>query len=292
MRYTEAAGDSECAIAQALGVVGDWWTLLVVRDVAGGRHRFDELQAELGVSRKVLAERLGSLVEHGVLTKRIYEQHPPRYEYHLTAAGEGLMPVLIALQNWGTRFVLGDGSLTATASPASVETTRLQHLVGTRIPPLSLAGASGEPRDPVSDAEWTVLYCYPGAYANSASYPVGWSDIPGTTGCTLESVTYRNRLADFARRGADVIGVSTQRPDEQAAFAAKERIAFPLVSDQDLRLTGALRLPTFRAAGADRLKRATLLVRHDREIRGVLYPIDDPAGSVDDALTLLDSVSG
>jgi peroxiredoxin len=133
-----------------------------------------------------------------------------------------------------------------------------------------------------------VLYCYPGAYAESAAYPVGWGEIPGARGCTLESVTYRDRLGDFADRGAEVVGVSTQRPDEQAAFAAKERIRFPLVSDQDLRMAAALRLPTFRAAGADRLKRATLVVRHDREIRGVLYPISDPAGSVDDALRLLD----
>ena len=287
MKYTEVA-DSDCAIAQALGVVGDWWTLLVVRDVAGGVCRFDELQRELGVSRKVLAERLAALVEHGVLEKVPYQQHPPRHEYRLTSAGQGLMPVLIALQEWGTRWVLGDGSLTATATPGATETQRVRQLVGTRIPPLELAGAGDVARDPVGDAQWTVLYCYPGAYAESAAYPVGWGEIPGARGCTLESVTYRDRLGDFADRGAEVVGVSTQRPDEQAAFAAKERIRFPLVSDQDLRMAAALRLPTFRAAGADRLKRATLVVRHDREIRGVLYPISDPAGSVDDALRLLD----
>jgi DNA-binding HxlR family transcriptional regulator len=72
MRHS-AFSDAECAIAQALAVVGDWWTLLVVRDMVGGIHRFDELQAELGVSRKVLAERLVSLVEHGVLDKRLYQ---------------------------------------------------------------------------------------------------------------------------------------------------------------------------------------------------------------------------
>lgn len=287
VRYTDVA-DSECAIAQALGVVGDWWTLLVVRDIAGGLCRFDDLQRELGVSRKVLSERLAALVEHGVLEKAPYQQHPPRYEYHLTRAGQGLMPVLIALQEWGTRWVLGDGSLTATSTPGATETKRVRRLVGTRIPPLKLVGGASGTRDPIGDAEWTVLYCYPGAYADAASYPLGWADIPGTRGCTLESVTYRDRLGDFADRGAEVVGVSTQRPDEQTAFATKERIQFPLVSDQDLRLAAALRLPTFRAAGADRLKRATLVVRHDREIRGVLYPITDPAGSVDDALALLD----
>jgi DNA-binding HxlR family transcriptional regulator/peroxiredoxin len=288
MRHSSFS-DAECAIAQALAVVGDWWTLLVVRDVVAGIHRFDELQAELGVSRKVLAERLVSLVEHGVLDKRLYQPHPPRYEYHLTPAGQGLVPVLVALQDWGSRFVLGDGSLTATGEPSSVEARRVRHLVGTKIPPITLIDASGAPRDPVAEAGWTVLYCYPGAYATIAAYPSGWAGIPGTRGCTLESVTYRDRIADFANRGARVTGVSTQRPDEQAAFAAKERISFPLMSDQELRLSAALRLPTFRAAGADRLKRLTLLVRGDREIRGVLYPLPDPAGSVDDALALLDA---
>ena len=290
MRYSEIA-DTECAIAQALGVVGDWWTLLVIRDVAGGRHRFDELQSELGVSRKVLAERLSALVDNGVLEKRRYEQHPPRFEYHLTRAGEGLMPVLVALQEWGTRFVLGDGTVTATAPAASAESDRMRQLVGTRLPTVTLVGLDGEPTDPVADADWTVLYCYPGAYAEAASYPVGWGDIPGTRGCTLESVTFRNRLEEFTARGAHVVGVSTQRPDEQAAFVAKERIGFPVVSDQDLRLAASLRLPTFRAAGTDRLKRATLLVSRDRTIRGVLFPIPDPAGSVGDVLTLLDTVA-
>ena len=288
MRYSEIA-DSECAIAQALGVVGDWWTLLVVRDVAGGRHRFDELQAELGLSRKVLAERLAALVDHGVLEKREYQRNPPRFEYHLTTAGAGLMPVLIALQDWGTRFVLGDGSLTATGGPRSMETKRVRHLVGQRVPEMVLTSPDGSQSDPITDSEWTVLYCFPGAYAQASSYPPGWGEIPGTRGCTLESVTYRNRLADFAARGATVVGVSTQRPDEQGAFKKKERIPFALLSDQELKLTASLRLPTFRAAGADRLKRLTLLVRRDREIRGVLYPIPDAAGSVDDALALVEA---
>ncbi len=287
MRYTDLS-DAECAIAQALGVVGGWWTLLVVRDVAGGVRRFDELQAELGLSRKVLAERLAFLVEQGVLDKRPYRSRPPRYEYHLTTAGQGLVPVLVALQDWGSRFVLGDGSLTATGRPRSMETRRVRRLVGARIPSLMLAASSGKRRDPVAGTGWTIIYCYPGAYAARADYPSGWGEIPGARGCTLESVTYRDRLGDFASRGTRVVGVSTQRPEEQAAFAATERIGFPLLSDQDLQLAAALRLPTFRAAGADRLKRMTLLVRSDREIRGVLFPISDPARSVEDALALVD----
>ncbi|MEU5090056.1 winged helix-turn-helix transcriptional regulator [Streptomyces sp. NPDC021356] len=293
MRYTEL-GDPDCAIAQALTVVGDPWTLLLIRDVAGGTHQFDALRDGLGISRKVLAERLKGLVADGVLEKRLYSPHPPRYEYHLTPAGRGLLPVLVALQDWGARHVMGDGALSATSTTDSAETRRVHALVGRGLPPLELAGPGGVPVDPVSaDRAWTVLYCFPGAYAPGGhDYPPGWGGIPGTRGCTLESCTYRDRMADFAERDARVHGVSTQRPDQLAAFAEHERIAFPLLSDADLQLAAALRLPTFRAGGVDRLKRLTLVLDSSRTVRGVLYPLDDPAGSVDDALALVDSLAG
>ncbi|GAA4202521.1 winged helix-turn-helix transcriptional regulator [Actinocatenispora rupis] len=291
MRYSELAGD-DCAIAQALGVVGDWWTLLVVRDVAGGTHRFDALAAGLGVSRKVLAQRLAALVDHGVLATRRYSEHPPRHEYHLTAAGQGLLPVLIALQNWGTRYVSGDGSLTATGAEGSAEVRHAHALVGTRVPELRL-GHGSDGLDPVAGTPWTVLYCFPGAYPpDTQGYPPGWSAIPGAPGCTLESRTYRDRAGEFERRGVSVRGVSTQRVDQLDAFAEYEGIRFPLLSDAELGLAAALRLPTFRAAGVDRLKRLTLLVDRGRTVRGVLYPVADPAGSVGDALTLLDALDG
>jgi DNA-binding HxlR family transcriptional regulator/peroxiredoxin len=287
MRNHELA-DTECAIAQAAAQVGDWWTLLIVRDVVVGLHRFDDLQAELGISRKVLAERLSSLVSNGVLEKRLYQARPPRYEYHLTPVGRGLVPVLVVLQDWGSRYVMGDGSLTATSGQRSLEARRVRRLVGSRVPQLTLSDTRGTRRDPVSDAAWTVIYCCPGAYASSDAYPLGWGEIPGATGCTPESTTFRDRFDEFVRLNAQVVGVSTQRPEEQAAFAAKARLPFPLLSDQELQLAAALRLPTFRAGGTDRLKRLTLIVAADREIRHVLYPVPDPVGSVDDALRLLE----
>lgn len=114
--------------------------------------------------------------------------------------------------------------------------------------------------------------------------------VPGAAGCTLESCTYRDRLPEFEERGARVYGVSTQRPDQLATLAEHAGITFPLLSDADLRLT-ALRLPTFRASGLDRLKRLTLLIDAERTVRGVLCPVPDPAGSVGDALALLDEVA-
>jgi DNA-binding HxlR family transcriptional regulator/peroxiredoxin len=279
---------ADCAIAQAAAVAGEWWTLLIVRDIAGGIHRFDGLQAELAISRKVLAERLAALVADGVLERRLYQARPPRHEYHLTPSGRGLVPVLIALQDWGSRFVLGDGTLTASSGPRSAEARRMRSLPGVCVPPLALPASTGPARDPVAESRWTVVFCYPGAYAASSAYPEGWSEIPGAAGCTLEAATFRDRIGEFAARDAAVVGVSTQRPGEQAAFAAKARISYPLLSDQELRLAAALRLPTFRVCGRDNLKRLTLIVGRDRGIRHVLYPITDPVASVEQALALLE----
>ncbi|MFB6620166.1 winged helix-turn-helix transcriptional regulator [Streptomyces sp. NPDC085524] len=278
-------GDADCSIAQALEVVGDWWTLLIVRDTARGLHRFDELQRELGMSRKVLTERLKLLVEAGVLSREPYQERPVRHEYRLTPRGRGLLPVLVALQDWGDAWILGEGEMTATTQEASKEAERVHALRGTRMPELLLPDRFGELRDPVADTPFTVLYCFPAAYARAESYPPGWAGIPGAKGCTFESCTYRDQLAEFTAAGATVHGVSTQRPDEQREFAEKEGLRFPLLSDAELGLTAALRLPTFRAAGTSRLKRLTLVLDRERVVREVIYPIRDIEASVAAALT-------
>lgn len=268
--------DDDCGVAHALGVLGDAWSVLVLRDVARGHGRFDRLIAESGISRKVLAQRLASLMEAEVLEKVRYQEHPDRFEYHLTARGRAALPVLAALQEWGDTWVLGDGTTTATAAADGAEAHRVSALVGTRVPRLRA--------DPVTDAAYTVVYCYPGT-----ALP-GIDAVPGGPGCSLESCTYRDRLGEFAELDAAVVGVSTQRPDEQAAFARANGIGFPLVSDADLELAAALRLPTFRHSGATRLKRLTLVVDADRVVRGTLFPVRDVTGSVEDALTLVRSL--
>lgn len=275
-------GDENCAVAQSLDVVGDAWTLLIVRDVARGLHRFDQLQHELGLSRKVLTERLHLLVDAEVLARSPYQDRPPRYDYRLTPRGRALLPVLVALQDWGDTWLLGPGEYSATADETSREAERMHALVGTRVPDLLLTDAGGQPRDPVAGP--TVLYCFPGAFARPESYPPGWGTVPGAVGCTLESRTYQSRLAEFTAAGATVHGVSTQRPDEQRAFAEAEGLDFPLLSDASLDLTAALRLPTLRAGGTTRLKRLTLVIGPDRVVGTVLYPIPDIAESIDAAL--------
>lgn len=94
-----------CPIARSLNVIGDWWTLLVVRDVALGISRFDALQDSLGISRKVLSQRLATLCEHGIVERTPYQDNPPRYDYRLTQKGLELGPLMAAMGTWGNRWV-------------------------------------------------------------------------------------------------------------------------------------------------------------------------------------------
>ena len=97
----------QCSIARALEVVGERWTLLVLRDVFLGVHRFDELTASLGVTRTVLTHRLRKLVDEGVLERRRYQQRPDRFSYHPTEKGRALLPVLVSLLRWGDAHYAG-----------------------------------------------------------------------------------------------------------------------------------------------------------------------------------------
>jgi len=96
-----------CSIARSLDVVGEWWTLLIIRDAFRGTRRFDDFQASLGVARSVLTARLKKLTDAGVLDKRQYSEHPPRYEYRLTEKGRALFPVVTALLRWGDDWAAG-----------------------------------------------------------------------------------------------------------------------------------------------------------------------------------------
>lgn len=96
-----------CSVAATLEVVGDPWTLLILRDAFAGMRRFEQWQENLGVARNVLAARLKSLVGHGVLERRPYSEHPPRCEYVLTAKGKDLLGVLLTMSAWGDQHIYG-----------------------------------------------------------------------------------------------------------------------------------------------------------------------------------------
>ncbi|MFN8216162.1 MAG: helix-turn-helix domain-containing protein [Solirubrobacterales bacterium] len=96
-----------CSVAKSLEVIGERWSLLIVRDVMNGNRRFGEMQESLGIARNVLSARLQRLVDEGILERRAYQASPPRHEYFLTEKGLDLWPALIALLHWGDRYSAG-----------------------------------------------------------------------------------------------------------------------------------------------------------------------------------------
>jgi DNA-binding HxlR family transcriptional regulator/peroxiredoxin len=284
VRRSSFAPEPDCAIAQSLGVIGDGWELLIVRDLARGLDRFDQFADSLHNSRKVLTERLTGLLDSGIVERSAYQDRPTRYAYRLTPRGRALLPVLVALQDWGDRWLLGDGSLTGTNDADEPPAHRIHDLVGRPVPQLTLPSIAGTALDVIDpDSRATVLFGYP-ATGRPTPLPDGWSEIAGASGCTLENRLFAARYDDFAARGIAVRGVSTQRTDEQEAFAKSEEIPHILLSDLELELTAALRLPTFRAGGYERLKRVVLVIGNDRIVKAVRYPVADIADAVDWAL--------
>lgn len=128
--------DQNCSIAQALEVLGDWWTLLVVREAFLGTRRFADFETRLGISKNILTARLGHLVEHGVLERIDAGVHGTRYEYALTPMGKDLATVMTALRQWADRWIYGEGN-----EPVLLVDRR----TGETIPRLRINDASGAP---------------------------------------------------------------------------------------------------------------------------------------------------
>jgi len=123
-----------CPVAEALDVIGEWWTLLVIRDVFRGIRRFDALQESLGIARNILTQRLRALVAAGVLEKRAYAERPARYEYRLTEKGRALFPVLVTLMQWGNRW-----------APVEEPARLVDAATGREVTPLLVDALNGEP---------------------------------------------------------------------------------------------------------------------------------------------------
>jgi DNA-binding HxlR family transcriptional regulator len=105
MLKREYEGQESCSVARTLEIVGERWTWLIVRDAFLGLTRFDEFRTSLGIARNVLADRLGRLVEEGILERVPYQERPLRHEYRLTKKGEELFTALNAIRQWGDRYV-------------------------------------------------------------------------------------------------------------------------------------------------------------------------------------------
>jgi DNA-binding HxlR family transcriptional regulator len=138
-----------CSIALALELVGDRWTLLVVRDVALGHHRFDELLESLGIASNVLTDRLNRLVDADVLNRVRYSQRPERFEYQLTAKGMELGVALLALMHWGDRHLSDKPPLVARRrSDRSALSVRIVAKDARPSPPTSSSSARPGPESP------------------------------------------------------------------------------------------------------------------------------------------------
>jgi DNA-binding HxlR family transcriptional regulator len=129
----------QCSLARGLELIGDWWTPLIIRDLQLGVDRFDALAEDLGISRNLLATRLSHLVEHGIVARRRYREHPPRDRYILTEAGRAFVPVLMALTAWGDQWATPEGG------PPLVY---LHHRCGRQFTPTVSCDACGDPITP------------------------------------------------------------------------------------------------------------------------------------------------
>jgi len=145
-RQPDTSHDAACSIARALDVVGDRWSILILRDSFRGIRRFEEIRRDLGIPRAVLSDRLAALVASGVLARRQYLDHPPRHEYRLTDMGRELSPILVALMQWGDRWLSEDGPPTVLVhEPCGTEVDLHFHCraCGVDFGPTEIAGHPG-----------------------------------------------------------------------------------------------------------------------------------------------------
>ncbi|MBV7395758.1 winged helix-turn-helix transcriptional regulator [Mameliella sediminis] len=136
---TRTAIDDDCGIAQALNVVGEWRTLLVLRNLFNGMRTFDAMQAHLGISTSVLAARLKTLTEAGVIEKHPSPHDGRSHEYRLTEKGLDLYPVLVSLLHWGEKWSPGAGG---------PRMTLVERATGAPVRPMSVTAQDGRPLDP------------------------------------------------------------------------------------------------------------------------------------------------
>ena len=170
--------------------------------------------------------------------------------------------------------------------PAPEDDGACDHLLGMRLPSVSLPATDGRRVDLAALPGRTVVYAYPRTGRPDQPSPEGWDAIPGARGCTPQSCAFRDHYADLQTLGAGVVGLSTQDTDYQREAVERLHLPFPLLSDADLALTQALRLPTFEVDGMTLTKRLTLIVR-DGVIEHVFYPVFPPDRNAGDVIAWL-----
>jgi len=179
--------------------------------------------------------------------------------------------------------------------PVPVDDGACAHLPGRRLPPLALESTEhGTVRIDRLGPGAAIIYCYPRTGLPDQDPPGGlavWDAIPGARGCTPQSCAYRDLYHDLTEAGALVFGLSTQTTEYQAEAASRLHLPFPLLSDSETRFARSLRLPTFKVAGMELIRRLTLLTRGGR-IEAVHYPVFPPDADAGRALAWLRAGAG
>lgn len=166
--------------------------------------------------------------------------------------------------------------------PVPVDDGACAHLSGMPLPDVELRSTQGRLVNLAREPGLVVLYCYPRTGRPDQPIPEGWDAIPGARGCTPQNNSFRDRHAELQALGARVYGMSTQTPGYQAEMAQRLQLPHEVLSDADLAVTRALRLPTFEFGGETLVKRLSLIAR-DGTIAKVFYPVfppDSDAGNV------------
>jgi peroxiredoxin len=170
--------------------------------------------------------------------------------------------------------------------PVPVDDGACAHLPGMRVPSLSLTSTANREVNLASLPGRIIVYCYPRTGSPHADPPPGWDEVPGARGCTPQSCAFRDHYREIRAFGAEVFGLSTQNTDYQQEVVERLHLPFEILSDAGLKLTTALRLPTFTIAGMTLLRRLTLVLR-DGVVEYVFYPVFPPDANADEVLRWL-----
>ena len=177
--------------------------------------------------------------------------------------------------------------------PAPADDGAARHLAGMRLPSVPLPATNGTTVDLAALRGRVVVYAYPRTGVPGIENPKGWDLIPGARGCTPQSCSFRDHFAEFKALGVNhLFGLSVQDSAYQREVAERLHLPFPILSDEDLLLTRAIRLPTFETSGMTLLKRLTLVIT-DGKIERVFYPVFPPDQNASEVLAwLANSVPG
>ena len=167
--------------------------------------------------------------------------------------------------------------------PAPEDDGAADHLAGLELPSLVLESSQG----PVDVSQFEVLYVYPRTGKPGVPSPEGWDEFPGARGCTPQSCSFRDHFGELKQLGvAHIFGLSTQHTDFQREAVERLHLPFPVLSDADLKLARAIRLPTFTIAGMTLLKRMALVIE-DGVIEKVFYPVFPPDKNAEEVVAWL-----